>query len=74
LVESIILSIGRSYKRPTTNSLQNVFMVMLFGSFVAKSLSTRRKFIHNINGNPNSLQGDKKISFQTYTKSTIYTF
>jgi hypothetical protein len=53
------------------NSLQNVYMVAFFVSFDTKSLSTRRKFVQNIYGNPNSSQ-DKKLSFQNIYK--LYDF
>jgi hypothetical protein len=34
-------------------------MAAFFGSFGANSLSSRRNFVRNVNGNPNSLRVDK---------------
>ena len=41
------------------NGLQNIYMIAFFGSFGAKSLLGRGKFVCNVNGNLNSLWVNK---------------
>jgi hypothetical protein len=52
--------------------LQNVYMVALFGSFGAKSLSDGGKLVHNIYGNPNSPQVNKLFFLNLYKVYNLY--
>jgi hypothetical protein len=54
----------------------NAYMAVLFGSFDAKNLFGEGKFVHNINGNPNSLERTNfffpNLYFQTYILMDFY--
>jgi hypothetical protein len=52
--------------------LQNVYMVALFGSFGAKSLSGGEKLVHNIYGNPNSPRANKLFFLNLYKVYNLY--
>jgi hypothetical protein len=47
-------------------------METLFGSFGAKSLSNRRKVVHNIYGNPNSRRVNKLFFLNLYKVYNLY--
>jgi hypothetical protein len=53
--------------------LQNVYMVVLIGSFGAKSLSSGGKLVRNIYGNPNSPRADKLFFLNLYKVYNLYT-
>jgi hypothetical protein len=52
--------------------LQNIYMVVLFGSFGAKSLSGGKKLVRNIYGNPNSHRVDKFFFLKLYKVLNLY--
>jgi hypothetical protein len=54
------------------NNLQNSYMVVCFVSFGTKSLFDRRKFVHNINGNPNSPQVNTLFFPNLYKVHNMY--
>jgi hypothetical protein len=54
-----LLSLHTRGQQPKDNTYQNVYMVALFVSFGAKSLSSGTKFVRNIDGSPSSSQVGK---------------
>jgi hypothetical protein len=60
LVESKVCPLGLHMRghQPKDNALLNVYIATIFVSFGSKNLFGRRKFVYNINRNPNSPRED----------------
>jgi hypothetical protein len=54
------------------DSLQNAYMLALFGSFGIQSISNGGKSIRNVYGNPNFLRGNKLFFPSLYRVHNLY--
>jgi hypothetical protein len=66
------LSLHTKDQRPKDNTLQIIYMVAFFMNFGAKNLCGGRKFVHNIYGNPNSLEIDNFFFPNVYKLHNLY--